>query len=65
MAFDFYTAIEARISEVCDAIHDGWYTNCVQATNVYEIPLCQLQRRWNGGVSKSIRAPTNKALTKE
>ena len=61
MAFNSYAAIEARISETCDAIHDGWCTNCVQAASVYEVPL----RRWNGGASKSTRASTNKALTEE
>ena len=65
MAFNSYAAIEARFSEACDAIHDGWYTNCVQAASVYEVLLRRLQRRWNGGASKSTRAPTNKALTEE
>ena len=63
MASDSYAAIEERISEACDAIHDGWYTNCVQAANAYEVPLRRLQRRWNGGASKSTRVPTNKGLT--
>ena len=63
MAFNSYAAVEARISEACDAIHDGWYTNCVQAASAYEVPLRRLQRRWNGGVSKSTKASTNKALT--
>ena len=65
MAFNSYAAIEARISEACDAIHDGWYTNFVQADSVYEVPLRRLQGRWNRGASKSTRAPTNKALTEE
>ena len=29
MAFNSYAAIEGKISKACDAIHDGWYTNCV------------------------------------
>ncbi len=65
MAFNSYSAIEGQISEACDAIHNGWYTNCVQAASAYEVPLRRLQRRWNGGASKSTRAPTNKALTEE
>ena len=65
MAFNSYAAIEAKISEACDAIHDGWYSNCVQAASAYEVPLCRLQRRWNGGASTSTRVPTNKALTEE
>ena len=65
MAFNSYAAIEARINEACDAIHDGWYTNCVQAASAYDVPLRRLQRRWNGGASKSTRVPTNNALTEE
>ena len=65
MAFNSYAAIEARISEACDAIHDGWYTNSTQAASAYDVPLCRLQRRWNGGTLKSTRASTNKALTEE
>ena len=65
MAFNSYTAIEGRISEACDTIHDGWSTNCVQATSAYEDLLRWLQRWWNGGVSKSTRAPNNNALTEE
>ena len=65
MAFSSYAAIEARISEACDAIHDGWYTNYVQVASVYEVSLCRLQKRWNGGASESTQAPTNKALTEE
>ncbi len=42
MAFNSYTAIEGRISEACDAIHDGWYTNCVEAASAYEFPLRRL-----------------------
>lgn len=42
MAFDSYVAIEARINKACDAIYDGWYINCVQAANVYEVLLCRL-----------------------
>ncbi len=65
MAFNSYAAIEGRISGACDAIHDGWYTNCVQAASTYEVPLRRLQRRWNGSASKSTRTPTNKALTEK
>ncbi len=65
MAFNSYAAIEERISEACDAIHDGWYLNCTQAATVYQVPVRQLQRRWNGSASKSTRASTNKALTEE
>ena len=65
MAFDSFATIEARISEACDAIHDGWYTNCTQAASAYDVPIRRLQRRWNGSASKSTRASTNKALTEE
>ena len=65
MAFNSYATIEARISEACDAIHDGWYTNCTQAASAYDVPIRRLQRRWNGSASKSTRASTNKALTEE
>ena len=63
MASDSYDAIEERISEAYDAIHDDWYTNCIQAANAYDVPLCRLQRQWNRGASKSTRVSTNKALT--
>ena len=39
MAFNSYATIEARISEACDAIHDGWYTKlytsckCIRCSN--------------------------------
>ena len=59
MAFNSYATFEARISEACDAIYDGWYTSA------YDVPIRRLQRRWNGSASKSIRASTNKALTEE
>ncbi len=65
MAFNSYATIEARISEDCDAIHDGCYTNCTQAASAYDVPIRRLQRRWNGIASKSTRASTNKTLTKE
>ena len=65
MAFNYYSAIEGRISEACDTIHDGWYTDYVKAARAYKVPLRRLQRRWNGDASKSTRAPTNKALTEE
>ena len=65
MAFNSYPAIEARISEACDAIHDGWYTNCTQAASAYNVPIRWFQRRWNGSASKSTRASTNKALKAE
>ena len=45
MAFNSYAAIEARISEACDAIHDGWYSNCTQAATAYEVPIRRLRRR--------------------
>ena len=35
MAFDSYAAIEARTSEACDAINDGWYVNCVQTAGAF------------------------------
>ena len=44
MAFNSYSAIEAKISEGCDAIHNSWYLNYVQAASAYEVPLYQLQR---------------------
>ena len=59
MASNSYAAIEKKFSEACDAIYDGWYINCVQVANAYKVPLYRLQRRWNGGASKSTRAPTN------
>ena len=65
MAFNSYATIEARISEACDAIHDGWYTNCTQAASAYDVPIRRLQRRWNRSASKSTRASTNKAFTEE
>lgn len=34
-----YAAIHGRISDTCDVIHDGWYTNCVQAASAYEVPF--------------------------
>ena len=43
MTFNSYAAIEARINEACDAIQDGWYTNCVQAASAYNVPLRRLQ----------------------
>lgn len=45
MAFNSYIAIKIRISEACNVIYDGWYTNCVQATSIYEVFLCRLQRQ--------------------
>ncbi len=63
MAFYSYQAIEDRISEAIDSIHDGWYTNCSAAAKEYDVPLRRLQRRWNGCDSKSTRTGTNKALT--
>ncbi len=31
--------IENRIGEACDAIRDGWYSNCTQAAKVYEVSV--------------------------
>ena len=62
MSSDSYSAIEDRISEAYDAIHDGWYSNCTQVAKVYEVPLRRLQRR-RKGASNSIRAATKKVLT--
>ena len=42
MAFNSYSAIERRISKACDTIHDGWYTNCVQAASAYEVSFRRL-----------------------
>ena len=42
MVFNFYAAIEARISEACDSIHNGWYTNCTQAASAYEVSIRRL-----------------------
>ena len=64
MAFNSYAVIEARISEACDAIHDGWYTNA-HKLQVHNVLIRWLQRRWNGSASKSTRASTNKALKEE
>lgn len=65
IAFNSYAVIEARISETCNAIHDSWYKNCIQAASIYEILLYQFQSQWNRGVSKSIQTLTNKALIEE
>lgn len=65
MAFNSYTALEARVSEACDVIHDGWYTNCAHAANAYEVPIRRLKKQRTGSTSKSTRIPTNKALTEE
>ncbi len=65
MSSNSYSAIEDRIFEACDAIHDGWYSNYTQVAKVYEVPLRRLQRRWNGEASKSTRAATHKVLTEE
>lgn len=62
MAFDSYIAIEARTTDACDSIYDGWYTNCTQAAKAYNVPLPRLQRRWNASASKNTLASTNKAL---
>ena len=35
MAFNLYSAIKERISEVCDAIQNDCYSNCTQAATVY------------------------------
>lgn len=43
MGFNSYAAFEARTSEACDAIYDGWYTNCTQAASAYEVPIRRLQ----------------------
>lgn len=53
------------INKACNTIYNSWYINCVQVASVYKVLFCQLQRWWNGGASKNIRAPTNKALKKE
>lgn len=37
-----YTTIEARSSEAFDTIHDSWYSTCIQAATVYEVPIRQL-----------------------
>lgn len=29
IAFNFYAEIEKKISKACDAIYDGWYSNCI------------------------------------
>ena len=63
MAFYSYQAIEDRINEALDSIHDGWYSNCTAAANAYDVPVRRLQRRWNGCNSKSTRDASNKALT--
>ena len=64
MSSNSYSAIEDHISEACDAIYGGcWYSNRTQAVKMYEVPLCRLRRRWNGGASKSTRAATDKVLT--
>ena len=64
IAFNSYATIKRRINKACNAIHNSWYTNCIQAANVYKVPLCRLEKRQNGGTSKSIRVSINKALTK-
>ena len=62
MTSDSYAAIEEKISQACDAIYDGWYTNCIQVANAYDVFLCRLQNKWNGNASNSTKAPNNKAL---
>ncbi len=61
MAFNSYSMIEEQISEACDAIHDGWYSNCTQAATVYgyQVPVRRLQRQWNESTSKNTQASTN------
>ena len=63
MPFNSYSAIEDHIGEACDAIRDGWYSNCTQAANVYEVLFRRLRRHWNRGASKSVPAVTKKGLT--
>ena len=63
MASYSYQSIEGRIDEALDSIHDGLYTNCSAAARAYDVPERTLQRRWNGGASRSTRASVNKALT--
>lgn len=39
MNSDLYEAIEEEISESCNAIHDGWYTNYTQTSNIYNVQI--------------------------
>ena len=60
-----YSAIEDRIDSAIDALHDGLYTNCRAAAIAFDVAPRTVQKRWNGGNSKSSRPSTNKALTDE
>lgn len=42
MAFNSYATIEAKISKACNAIHDDWYTDCIQGTSADDFSICQL-----------------------
>ena len=65
MPSDSYYKLENRIEEAINALHNGWYKNCTKAARAYDVPIRQLQRRWNESNSKSTRPSTNKALTEE
>ncbi len=63
MSSDSCSAIEDRIREACDAIHDDLYSNCTHSAKVYKVPLRRLQRRWDGEALKNTRAAMNTILT--
>ena len=45
--------------------NDSLYTNCRAAAIAFDVAPRTVQKRWNGGNSKSSRPSTNKALTDE
>lgn len=60
-----YRALEDRIDQAIDALFHGLYKNCSVAARAFNITPRTLQKRWNGGGSKTTRPSTNKALTDE
>ena len=60
-----YHALENRIDQAIDSLYHGLYTNCSVAARALNVAPRTLQRRWNGGDSKTTRPSTNKALTDE
>ena len=58
-----YCRLEERISDAIQSIHAGYHTNCSTAAAEFDVPARTLQRRYNGGASKSTRPAANKALS--
>ena len=63
MSSNSYSTIKDRISEACDAIHDGWYSNSIEEVKIHKVLLRCLQRQWNGRALKGTQVATNKVLT--